>query len=461
MPPMPPRTESSASSASSSDGACHAEKSQRSMRPPLISPTTTLCLLVCIDMFSVSLVVPLLHQYYKNAGVHSASQRELLSSLYSSSQIAGGLLIGALSDVGILSRRRILFLSFLGSSLSYGLIAFGSLSTLVFSRVLVGMVKQTMTVSTSLLASYTTHDTRAILMGRLSASTTVAWIAGPSIGALLYKHVDPHAPALAASALFLVNSALAAVLLPADLDVESNATIEKRESGLKEGGKFASFGRNLKACFGSSALASVVISSLLFGWTASTTSYANMASFYEEKYGLEPHYRGFIKSYQQGLNFVVQSFLLRTVLAAAGGERKAACFAVALLAVTTLCEVHASFEVFICMICPAVAVSVGTIGVSLKSLVTQVAPKASIGSVLAALDVLRNVASVTVPFYRTFLFTVASYYSEEDEDASMAGDPNPKVWLLSSFLHWTAFAVVISFLLLPKSNVEDDGKKNR
>ena len=31
------------------------------MRPPLVSPTTTLCLLVCIDMFSVSLVVPLLH----------------------------------------------------------------------------------------------------------------------------------------------------------------------------------------------------------------------------------------------------------------------------------------------------------------------------------------------------------------------------------------------------------------
>ena len=72
-------------------------------------------ILVMIDMLSVSLVVPLLHQYYKNAGVHSASQREMLSSLYSSSQIAGGLIIGFLSDLGYLSRRRILFLSFIGS----------------------------------------------------------------------------------------------------------------------------------------------------------------------------------------------------------------------------------------------------------------------------------------------------------------------------------------------------------
>ncbi|KAL7529581.1 hypothetical protein ACHAWF_003037 [Thalassiosira exigua] len=297
-----------------------------------------------------------------------------------------------------------------------------------------------MTVSTSLLARYTTHDTRAMAMGRLSASTTAAWIAGPSIGALLYKHVDPHAPALAASALFLVNSALAAVLLPADIDVESNATTEKRESGPKEGGKFASFGRNLKACFGSSAVASVVISSLL------TASYAQMASFYEEKYGLEPHYRGYIKSFQQGLN-LAQSFF-------------AACLACILLALATLCEVHASFAVFLCIICPAVAVSVGTIGVSLESMVTQVTPKDSIGSVLAALDVLRNKASVTVPFYRTFLFSVASYFGNEDEDASMVGDPNPKVWLLSSFLHWTVFAVVIYLLLLPKAKVDDVGKKN-
>mmetsp|Transcript_28511 Transcript_28511/g.60164 ORF Transcript_28511/g.60164 Transcript_28511/m.60164 type:complete len:487 (+) Transcript_28511:161-1621(+) len=429
----------------------------------ILPPSTTLCILVMIDMFSVSLVVPLLHQYYKNAGVSSASQRELLSSLFSSSQIAGGLIIGALSDVGILSRRRILFLSFLGSALSYALIVVGGLRNLIVSRVLVGLVKQTMTVSTSLLARYTTSETRAVSMGRLTASTTAAWIAGPSVGALLYKHVDPSAPALTASGLFLLNSALAAILLPAD-DERGEGDATKNATNGKSRGKVASFTSNLKTCFSSSSLASVVTSLLLLGWVTRTTSYANMASFYEEKYGVEPHYRGYIKSYQQSLHFLFTSFFVRVLLTACGGERRAAVLGAFMLAGATLCEVNASFEVFLCIVSPAIAVSVGILGVSLRSLVTQVTPKESLGSVLAALDVLQNAASVTVPFYRTLLFNLAARYGSKDEDASMVGDPDPKVWLLSSFFHWSLFAVAISFLLSPKlssRHKDDTGKKNR
>jgi hypothetical protein len=56
----------------------------------IFSPVVSLPILVFIDMFAVALVVPLLFQYYKRAGVTSATQRELLSSLFSGSQIVGG-----------------------------------------------------------------------------------------------------------------------------------------------------------------------------------------------------------------------------------------------------------------------------------------------------------------------------------------------------------------------------------
>ena len=431
----------------------------------IISPTTTLCILVMIDMFSVSLVVPLLHQYYKNAGVHSSSQREMLSSLYSSSQIAGGLIIGALSDLGYLSRKRILFLSFLGSALSYAMIVFGGLRNLIFSRVCVGLVKQTMTVSTSLLARYTTSENRAVSMGRITASSTAAWIVGPSVGAILYKHVAPSAPALTASVMFLLNSMLAAVLLPNDVDDESrdlNKATIKRTGSKSGGGKFSSFMANLKTCFSSSMLASTVSSLLLFGWVTRTTSYANLSTFYEEKYNLEPHVRGYLKSYQQFLNFTVQSFLVSKLMAIAGGERYAACAAAVVLAGATLVEVNANFKVFVTVVCPLVAVSIGMIGVSLRSLLTQVTPKDSIGSVLASLDVLQNCASVTVPFYRTLLFNIMAGYSE-DENADMIGDPQPQVWLISSFLHWSLFAIIIMFLLSRQSDkwADIDNKKDR
>ncbi len=421
------------------------ENDRSLQKSPMIHPTTTLCILVMIDMLSVSIVVPLLHQYYKTSGVESAQQRELLSSLFSSSQIVGGLIIGALSDVGILSRRNILFLSFLGSAVSYALIVVGGLKSIIFSRVLVGLVKQTMTVSTGLLTSYTAEHDRGIYLGRLQASTTVSWIIGPSLGALLYKHVSPTSPCIVASCLFLFNSMLAAVLLPRDDSLDKHTNTKKKNSISSRMGKYSSFLENLKACFVSPKLASVVTSSLLFGWVTRTTSYANMASFYEEKYGIEPHFRGYIKSYQQCLGFVIQTFFLRYLLSVSGGERRAACIGAIAVALATLCEVFASFNVFALFVCPLIAASVGMIGVSLRSLTTLEAHKDSLGSVLAALDVLSNTLSVTVPFYRTFLFKAIA---DDDDDAAMIGDPTPERWLMSSFIHWAGFAAVVTCLLL-------------
>jgi hypothetical protein len=191
-----------------------------------------------------------------------------------------------------------------------------------------------------------------------------------------------------------------------------------------------------------------------------------MASFYEEKYGIEPHARGYIKSYQMCLNFLIQSFLVQALLSLCGGERNAACIAAFTLSFATFCEINASFSIFAGLVCPLVAASVEMISVSLRSLLTQVAPTESLSSVLAALDVLQNAASISVPFYRTLLFSFLMRVSgHEDLDATMTGDPEPKMWLLSSSLHWVGFACIITWLLLSyktaadRSNITD--KKER
>lgn len=72
-----------------------------------------------------------------------------MSSAYSLSQIVGGLVLGALSDRAM-SRRSVLLISFLGSSLSYGTIGLSSsLNMLLVGRVVVGLVKQVNTINTS------------------------------------------------------------------------------------------------------------------------------------------------------------------------------------------------------------------------------------------------------------------------------------------------------------------------
>ena len=307
-----------------------------------LPPTTSLPILVLIDMFAVSLMVPLLFQYYKAAGITSANQRELLSSLFSTAQIVGGLLMGVLSDAKLLQRRTILFLSFGGSAVSYALIVYGGIYALILSRVIVGLVKHTMTVSIAILTKHTTKEDRTKHMGRLSASSTFAWIAGPSTGALLFKYVDHRAPALLACAMFAFNVLLTAILLDGDdeeedheeeanlklksseeSDVdceagESDAMSLSSDSAQKNGSsrsvdsapsnsKCTSILNNLQFCFSSRAMGAAVVTKLVATFVTKATNYSQLGSFYEDMYGLEPHQRGYISSYQQFLEFVVQS----------------------------------------------------------------------------------------------------------------------------------------------------------
>lgn len=363
-----------------------------------LPPTTTLPLLVLVDMFAVSLVVPLLFQYYKTAGVTSAAQRELLSSVFSISQIVGGLLMGVLVDARMLKRKTVLFVSFAGSALSYALIVVGHMSALLISRVLVGLVKQTMTVTTALLTHHSSTQTRAMHLGRLSAASTVAWIAGPTVGALLYKYVDPTAPAVVACGLFVLNLILAAVLLD-DLDDDesamSSSTVKLKITNLSR------IVQNLRSCFSSKVLGMTVVTKLITVWVTKATSYSQLGSFYEDMYDLEPHHRGYISSYQQFLQFAVNLWLVSHVLAITGGERQATVACVAVLSLAVWLESLQSLWLFLLVLCPILSLSFAISDLSLQTLVTHVAPSSSLFSVLAAVDVLQNAVSVSVPFYRT------------------------------------------------------------
>ncbi|KAL3912686.1 MAG: hypothetical protein SGARI_001025 [Bacillariaceae sp.] len=390
-----------------------------------------------------------------HAGVTSATQRELLSSVFSASQIVGGLMLGALSDADILSKKTILFVSFGGSALSYLMITYGGFPALVLSRIMVGLVKQTMTITTSMLTQCTSEENRAQYMGRLESSATAAWILGPSTGAILFKYVDHKAPALLASALFVLNIFLGAILLDGKndkTDCMEPASQRNNTQNKKKGSSSSGFVDNLKVCFTSRSLASVIASLLIFGWMYRATSYSNMGSYYEDMYKVETASRGYIQSYQRALSFVVQSILIGPVLKQVGGERRAVILAAGLLAAATFLESQGNLNLFLSMLSPSIALSTTMMSVSLRSLLTQMAPENAIFSIFAALDVLQNASAVTVPFYRTFLFKVLGRLTgntNHEDVIGMQGDPEPVAWVISSGIHWTFAAVAMALLLLP------------
>ncbi len=418
-----------------------------------VHPTITIPLLNFIDMFSVALVVPLLNQYYQDAGTTSASFRELLNSLFSGSQIVGSLAMGALSDSGILSRKHILYISFLGSALSYSLIVYGGIRGLILSRAIVGGVKQTFTISTSMISSYTSPEERTTHIGRLGSCSVAAFIVGPAAGAYLYKNVDKRAPALLASALFVFNFLLARILLPNESHEDENLGVSKS----KTRNKFGNFIQNFKECFSSQELGAVIMSTLIFGWISRATSYASLASFYEEMFGLETYQRGYLRSYQGIIGLLFQTFSVQSTLKLTGGEHNAICAAMVAITITTAMELRSSIYFYLLVVCPVVVVANSLLRLSLQSLMTQISPKKSLSSVLAALDILQNIFSVSVPFYRTFLFNLLS--DENNKGSDGIGDPNPILWLKCSILHWFLASVIMMKLLRTKKQ-HSDVKKN-
>jgi MFS family permease len=431
--------------------------------PTRIPVTTSLPILVFLDSFAVSLVVPLLFQYYRAAGVTQAKHREYLSSVFSSAQILGGLSIGFLTDSKVFTRLTILLLSFGGSAVSYALIVFGGFPALVVSRVLVGLVKHTMTIATTILSKATSRETRAQHMGRLQASLTLAWIIGPVVGSLLWQFVDRRAPALLACAIFVVNMGLALVFVPRD---DNQHVLIGKESDLSDvSTEKVSLLNSIKSYFraltSSQALLSTVAAQLLFTWVQRTTDSSQLGSFYEDMYHLEPHDRGYLSSYQEALKFISQSLLVGPTMARIGGERRATSFFTLAVALALVVQTTAPLFIFLGVVCPVTSLAYSMISLSLQSLVTHIAPPTSIFFILAALDVLQNAVSISVPFYRTWLFTMLN--SNTRENAAMKGDPDPESWTVACMLHWIVAAVVIGVIMLcwHREHEDDHTKKEK
>ena len=136
-----------------------------------LTPRATLFLvqaIVVLDYGCVGAMRTVLPYYAKNLGA-AATGVGALETVYGIGQVIGALLLGKLSDRR--GRKVVLLLSFAGSALGYGTAAFavatGSSSLLLLSRLPVGLAKQTITASRSVIADLTSHGDRSSSYARL------------------------------------------------------------------------------------------------------------------------------------------------------------------------------------------------------------------------------------------------------------------------------------------------------
>lgn len=126
---------------------------------------------VFIDLLAVGLVVPLLP--YRGDELHlSAVSFGLLSSLYGVAQLIGGIVVGVAAD-RFLGHKSALLLSLLVSAVGYFLLmSANSIAIFALSRVLVGFVRHTQSLSQAMVAQTSVTPTAFARLGCVSVSSS-------------------------------------------------------------------------------------------------------------------------------------------------------------------------------------------------------------------------------------------------------------------------------------------------
>lgn len=184
-----------------------------------LSSRQTLLVVQCvvlIDYACVGGMRTVLPYYARSLGA-AATGVGALETLYGVGQVVGALLLGRLSDRR--GRKAVLLVSFAGSAIGYAgaAVAVGikAAPLLLLSRLPVGLAKQTITASRSIIGDVTSTGDRTSAMARLFSSMALGYSCGPFLGGVLLDHSPaPAVPALLCALIFVALMPVVAVLLP-------------------------------------------------------------------------------------------------------------------------------------------------------------------------------------------------------------------------------------------------------
>ncbi|XP_056184738.1 major facilitator superfamily domain-containing protein 9 [Falco biarmicus] len=286
-----------------------------------------------LDLFGVSMVVPLMSLHIRSLGA-SHTVAGIIGSLYGIMQLFSSTFVGCWSDV--VGRRYSLLACILLSALGYFLLG---TSTTVFlfaiSRVPVGIFKHTLSISKALLSDLVSERDRPLVMGRFNAASSVGFILGPVVGGYLTELEDGfYKTSFICASIFLLNAGLV-WMLPWSEENGSNREHQqgnnradsfsakaKHDLHLKSAtnGAMASDGlfqspwiqvatvlKRIKgiAC---SDLWDIFLVRLLMS-VAILLYYSNFSLALEERFGVKPLFAGYLMSYSSALGVVAGCLL--------------------------------------------------------------------------------------------------------------------------------------------------------
>jgi MFS transporter, DHA1 family, tetracycline resistance protein len=361
-------------------------------------------LIVLVDIFAFTLVIPLLAIYAEHFGA-SPLQATLLVSIFAVCQLISGPLLGRISDrVG---RKPMLVVSQIGTFIGLLVMASaGSLWVLFLARVIDGATAGNLSLAQAYISDNTTPENRARSFGLIGIAFGLGFFLGPSATAFL-SHYGLRTPILAAAALSLISIICTAVLLPNQQPAQASAAAGDpgpggKRLGLLDWGAYTPY-------FSRPVLAGLLAQMFLFGF-AFTTFTSGFALFAERTFSwngkpFTPREIGYLFAYAGFLGIILQGGLIGR-LVKRYGEPALVKAGFAAMGVAFL------FLGMIDGIGPLIAVTTlasfgqGVLRPTLTSLITQNADRHEQGIVLGLTQSLMSIAQVVAPPLGGFLIGV-------------------------------------------------------
>ncbi|KAI8520714.1 transporter [Branchiostoma belcheri] len=172
-----------------------------------------LCFSGFLDLFGVSMIIPLLSRHAKDMGA-SPTLMGALASVYGGIQLFSSPLIGSWGDVW--GKRPMLLLCLLLTTVSYTLLGLApTLALAIPVRILAGIFKHSQTLSKAYLADIVPKAEHSEVFGRFSAFSSMGFIVGPVVGGhLMVTEGGFLLVCLVGSAVFFINLCIVWYALP-------------------------------------------------------------------------------------------------------------------------------------------------------------------------------------------------------------------------------------------------------
>lgn len=359
-------------------------------------------LIVLVDIFAFTLVIPLLAIYAEHLGA-TPFEATLLVSIFAVCQLVSGPLLGRISDrVG---RKPMLVVSQVGTFIGLLVMASAqSLWVLYLARVIDGATAGNLTLAQAYISDNTTPENRARSFGLIGIAFGLGFFLGPSVTGYLYQF-GLRAPIYAAAGLSLTSILCTALLLPnqriaaADASAPADAGPAGQRLGLLDWGSYTPF-------FSRPVLAGLLAQMFLFGFsfTTFTSGFALFAerTFRWNDHPFTPREIGYLFAYAGFLGIILQGGLIGRLVKRYGEPvLVAAGFTAMSLAYFLLGVIHDIGPLIV--VATLASFGQGVLRPTLTSLITQNADRSEQGIVLGLNLSLMSIAQVVAPPLGGFL----------------------------------------------------------